>query len=374
MSPTRVSLHIGAMKTGTTFVQRMLGTNRQLLADRGVLYPTPWSDQVEAVREVLALKGGSHLGSIEGSWQRLLDQIKNWDGSSAVLSVEFISFADETQIQQMVGDLRDFEVSVIVGARDLGRVLPAQWQTAVRNGQTTTYREYLSGVTGRRPSRAKRHFWKRQDIGDIAARWAKELGSQAVQVVTVPPSGNDPNELWRRMAVALDLLDIPLESHDSNNESLGATGTELLRRVNQQATAMEVAQWNYQHGVNRALSHQVLPALADERSSMSLPAEQQTWASKEAQRIIREITESGVSVVGDLDDLLPKFKAGAKVEWPEDIPDSDLLALSTAALAGLADQFAELKKEGLGRGSGANERSDRGPLLPPRLVRETPRD
>ena len=347
-----MSLHIGAMKTGTTYVQRMLGSNRQLLADRGVLYPTPWSDQVEGIRDVLALKGGSHLGSLDGSWQRLLDQLKDWDGHAAVLSVEFISFADATQIQQMVGDLKDFDLSVILGARDLGRVLPAQWQTTIRNGQSTTYREYLSGVTGRRPSRAKRHFWKRQDLGDIAARWAKELGPHAIHVVTVPPSGSDPNELWRRMAVALDLVDIPLESHDSNNESLGATGTELLRRVNQQATDMELAQWNYQHGVNRALSHRVLPNLADERSSMSLPAEQQAWASKEAQRLIREITDSGVTVVGDLDDLLPKFQAGKQVEWPEDIPDADLLALSTAALAGLADQFAELKKEGLGQGSG----------------------
>lgn len=352
MSPTRVALHIGAMKTGTTFVQRMLGTNRQLLADRGILYPTPWSDQVEAVRDVLALKGGSHLGSIDGSWQRLIGQLKSWDGPAAVLSVEFISFADATQIQQMLGDLTEFDVSVILGARDLGRVLPAQWQTAVRNGQTTTYREYLSGVTMRRPSRAKRHFWKRQDIGEIGARWAKELGPRAVQVVTVPPSGSDPNELWRRMAVALDLTNVSLESHESNNESLGATGTELLRRVNQQAADRELAQWNYQHGVNRALSHRVLPNLPDARSSMVLPTEQQAWASKEAQRIVREIRESGVNVVGDLDDLLPKFKAGARVEWPEDIPDSDLLTLSTAALAGLADQFAELKKEGLGQGPG----------------------
>ena len=163
--------------------------------------------------------------------------------------------------------------------------------------------------------------------------------------MTVPPSGSNPNELWRRMASAMNLEDIPLESHQSSNESLGATGTELLRRVNVQASEMEVAQWNYQHGVNRALSHKVLPSLPDQRPSMALPADQHDWAIKEAKRVIGEVADSGVDVVGDLGDLLPTFDATSKVEWPEDIPDQDLLSLSTAALAGLADEFARLKKD-----------------------------
>ena len=350
MSTRRVSLHIGAMKTGTTFVQKMLGTNRQLLAENGILYPMPWSDQVEAVRDALDLKGGSHLGSIEGRWISMVEQLEAWSGASSVLSVEFLSFAEPEQIGRIANDLKAFDIRVILGARDIGRGLPAQWQTAVRNGQTTTYREYVEGVTARRGGKPKKHFWKRQDIGAIARRWADELGAAAVTVVTVPPRGSDPGELWRRFAVALDINGLELQASSTSNESLGATGTELLRRINKQAKSMDMATWNYQHGVNRALSHKVIPQIPDGRAAMSLPPEHQEWANRESDRVIGEIVASKVGVVGDLDDLRPRFVAGAKVEWPESIPDSDLLQLSTAALAGLADQFAERKKDSMGKG------------------------
>ena len=36
---TRVYLHIGAPKTGTTYLQEVLFTNRARLAEHGVLYP-----------------------------------------------------------------------------------------------------------------------------------------------------------------------------------------------------------------------------------------------------------------------------------------------------------------------------------------------
>ncbi len=39
MTSPRVALHIGAMKTGTTYVQRMLGINVEALAAQGITLP-----------------------------------------------------------------------------------------------------------------------------------------------------------------------------------------------------------------------------------------------------------------------------------------------------------------------------------------------
>ena len=45
MSPSTIVLHIGAMKTGTSYLQSVLERNKELLDDRGVLWPgTSWKD------------------------------------------------------------------------------------------------------------------------------------------------------------------------------------------------------------------------------------------------------------------------------------------------------------------------------------------
>lgn len=359
MTAPAVCLHIGAMKTGTTYVQRMLGNNHDELTRQGIAYPMPWSDQVEAVRDVLKMKGGSHLGSIEGHWKLMAERLHQWSGPRAILSVEFISFADPPQIRTIVDDLSPSDVTVVLGARDLARVLPAQWQTAVRNGRSTTYREYLKGLTAKRPTRVKGHFWKRQDIGRIAADWAKVVGRENVTVVTVPPRGTDPGELWRRFASAMQIDVTHLNDKTPSNESLGPTGTELLRRINEQADATDMSTWTYQHGINRALSHQVLPDIPDPHPSLRVPDEYHDWVRQESARVLRELEAADVRVVGDLADLQPQLSPGAPFVWPEELPESDLLAFAVAALTAFGGDVAERKRKDLTSGGRKQRRAGR---------------
>ena len=347
MTTPAVCLHIGAMKTGTTYVQGMLAANHDELARRGIAYPMPWTDQVEAVRDLLRIKGGGHLGSIDGHWRLMVERLHQWSGPRAILSMEFISFADDAQIRTMVDDLAPSDVTVVLGARDLARVLPAQWQTAVRNGRTVSYRDYLKGLTAKRPTKAKGHFWKRQDVGRIAADWAKVVGRENVTVVTVPPRGADPGELWRRMASAMKLDVTQLNEMTPSNESLGPTGTELLRRINRQAEVTDMSSWTYQHGINRALSHQVLPDIADPHPGLRVPDEYHDWVRQESARVLRELEAADVAIVGDLADLQPKLTPGTPFVWPEDLPESELLAFAVAALTAFGGEVAERRRKDL---------------------------
>lgn len=362
MNAPLVQLHIGAMKTGTTYIQRLLGQNRERLEAAEVLYPAPWSDQVEAVRDVLELKGGSHLGSLEGSWRAMVDRLHTWSGTQAVLSVEFLSFANDDQVRRMVADLQPSPVKVIVGARDLGRSLPAQWQTAVRNGRTTSYRDYLDGATSKTPSPAKRHFWKRQDIGKIARRWADVVGQNNVTVVTIPPKGTDPDILRQRITTALQLDLAETRASTSSNESLGPTATELLRRINIETEAKQMPTWIYQHAINRALSHAVLPSVPDPHPSLVVPADFHPWLRRHSTRITDELQSSGVNVVGDLDDLDPHLDANTASDgsaFPEDISSQDLLTMAVAALAGYTQNVgAEMMDDA--RSNGPKRRRRRG--------------
>ncbi len=347
------------MKTGTTYVQQTLAHNRALLAEAGVLYPKPWSDQVEAVRDVLALKGGSHLGSISGAWDGLVQQIHAWPGQQAVVSVEFLSFADKKQVARIVDDLAPSGVTVVLGVRDLARGIPAQWQTSVRNGSSWTYRQFLEGLTLRRPSHPKLHLWKRQDTGRIASRWADAVGPENVIVVTVPPRGAPPHELWERMSRALGLDGVALEQSAASNVSLGPTTTELLRRVNAQSESIEMDQWVYQHAVNRALSHSVLPGISEPHPALSVPEEFHDWVRRESARVVKEITKSGVTVVGDLADLEPRLGDSAVV-WPEELTAEDLLGAAIESLTAYTNLVGQRQKAEAERARAKKRRRPRG--------------
>ncbi len=341
MTAPIVRLHIGAMKTGTTYVQRMLAANSAMLKESGVLYPMPWPTQVAATRDALGLKGGDFKGPVDGSWDAMLERIHSWDGPEVVLSMEFLSFADAEGAKKVVADLAPCQVEVVLGARDLARTVPAQWATGVRNGQEWTYRKYFELLTRATPSAPKRNFWMRQDLGAMASHWAAQVGPDHVHVVTVPPRGADPGLLWQRMSGVLKLDAAAMTDSTPKNESLGPTTIELLRRVNVAAAATEMPKLTYKTQVNRELSHVVLPAIEEKHPSLGVPDEFHDWVRKESGRILDEIRASGAAIVGDLADLEPVLEKGRPLVWPEDLPTEDLLDSAVAALVGYANLTAE---------------------------------
>ena len=59
----RVVLHIGAMKSGTSFIQNVLDANREPLQEHGILFAGDrWRKQVLAVRELSERGGDGQAG------------------------------------------------------------------------------------------------------------------------------------------------------------------------------------------------------------------------------------------------------------------------------------------------------------------------
>ncbi len=356
----RVWLHIGAMKTGTTFVQAQLKKNAKGLAEQGILYPTPWSAQVEGVRDVLELSGGYTLGSVEGAWAGLVGQVHAWPGAQAVLSMEFLSFAGAAGARRVVQSFAPTPVHVVLAGRDVGRALPAQWQTAVRNGRPWTYEDYLAKVAGSGRGKFAKHFWKRQDLGPMIRAWT-DAGA-AVTLVTVPPRGADPGLLWARLSQALGLAGVDLVLSEARNESLAPAAVELLRRVNEITTEQGMPSWVYQHAVNRDLSHKVLPGIVS-GGSIAVPSHYHQWCVDESARIIADVRATGVPVVGDLEDLRPQLQPGSQA-LPAQTSAEEIARIAVAALAGLADVTGSRERERAlqerGRGGGGEGGGKRG--------------
>lgn len=102
-----VFLHVGAMKTGTTYLQSLLHANREHLADAGYLRPGgSFAAHSPAVRDALGMAADEQeRARLAGRWDRLRARVLRHEGPAAVLSNEFLSFAGPRQAADIARSL-----------------------------------------------------------------------------------------------------------------------------------------------------------------------------------------------------------------------------------------------------------------------------
>lgn len=320
----RVQLHVGLMKSGTTFLQGQLADTRPRLLEQGVLFPgRTWSDQVRAVVDFMGYDA-RRTARTEGAWRRLKDEIDQHPGT-ALVSMEFLAAVRPPNIERFVAEFPDARVEVVVTLRDLGRNLPAMWQESLKNRYTWSWQDYLDEVrSGKGP--AARHFWRQQAAARIVDKWATAVGRERTTLVTLPPKGAPRDLLWRRFcdAVGLGRADEwPLPA--PANESLGAASSQVLRRLNTIVEGMPIPA--YQSVVKDELGNQVLAGRKDSEQPIGFVVS--PWVTDLADRMHRRLADSGIRIVGDLDDLTPLDVAGVDPDHAdaEDVLDAAMVAL-----------------------------------------------
>jgi hypothetical protein len=345
MASSTAFLHIGAPKTGTTYVQDMLWANKDVLDQAGVLVPGHYRyARVPAVREILKWDP-SESQQLPDRWLRLAREMKRWGGHSSVLSQEFLCRLTDQQTHAVIESLGSVSVHAVLTVRDISRLVTAQWQTAMRSRKPWTYTDYSAAVAGA-SEHAQRsvmsdHFWVRHNYEAILQRWISEVGLANVTVVTVPQSGSDPEELWRRFCQACAIDESTTAAAETAHESLGAASAELMRRLNRHDTVRSMELKTYQRSVNTAISRRGLVNRREKEPKLALPLEHAEWASQTAAEMITMISDLGVRVVGDLDDLRPRPASSAPTV-PEALDSGELLSACIDGLAGLAVEHAKL--------------------------------
>jgi hypothetical protein len=321
----RVVLHVGVMKSGTSYLQRLLVANLALLAERGFLFPGGrWGVQVQAVSDVLQRKRVM-IQPKPGAWQALVDELGAWDGTG-IVSMEYLAPATAARIEEVVSSFPAGSVQVVVTARDLGRSVPAMWQETLKNGRHQPFEEYVAEIGSRHD--LGRRFWREQDVAAVCDRWGSAVGPDQVALVTVPPPGAPAAELWRRFATAIGVDPSGFEEPGAANESLGAASAEVLRRLNGQIEGMPYGRYA------RRVKHQLAKRVLGPRRALE-PAvgfEPPPWLRKRSRAMVGRLQSSGVRVVGDLADLEPLAVPGIA---PETVPVEDQLAAAVDAIEGL---------------------------------------
>jgi len=333
----RAILHVGSPKTGTTFLQQVLWSQRGLAERQGVRLPLDsFNDHYLASLDIRGLARPPHPARAQGMWARLVSDSERWPRTS-VISHELFAAADATQAKRATSSFGPgTEVHVVLTVRDLLRQLSAEWQEHVKHRSTLRFEEFVSSVREQSGSR-KGWFWLVQDYVGVLERWGAGLPASQVHVVTVPPSGAPQSLLWERFAGLLGLDAATFDTSGSRaNTSLGLEQAELLRRVNAALGDRLPLPGPYPVIVKDVLAHRVMAARAG--SPLRLAREDIEFAAEESRRLAEGLAAAGVDVVGSLDDLLVDVDAAetdAASAGYEPPPDADLLEESVQVLADL---------------------------------------
>lgn len=342
----QIFFHIGAPKTGTTFLQRIMWRNRDALKTAGVLYP---GDSFGAhVQAAFDLRGAGFADYddplVSGKWAGFVEAAKAWSGP-VVFSQELFSPADPGQIEAAMQALNFAEVHLVYTARELSRQIPAAWQEDVKNRFTVRFDEFVAQV--REPT-GKGHdlgrmFWRMQDPVEVLARWSPSLPARQVHVVTVPPRGEAPEELWRRFAsvVGIEPGSVDL-SGAFQNTSLGAAEATFLRRLNA-ALEDEVGWPLYNEMVKHHLAQEVLVNRPG-AIPIGLPAVDRDWAAERSEEMVDGLRAAGYGVVGSLDDLLPQPPANGPQPAADEPSTQAQLDVAVAAIAALLLRISRLRR------------------------------
>jgi hypothetical protein len=334
---TRVYLHVGLPKTGTTYLQTVLWENREALAEQGLVYPGVrrrehmWSTLV--VRERPGLERRNPRAA--GSWARLLEQVAAApDG--ALISHEFFGAASAEQARRAMADLGEVEVHLVVTARDLLSVLTSYWQEYVKHGFDCSLDAFpVSDEPG------DEWGWAAVDLLGVLDRWAASLPPERVHLVVLPEPGAPPETLLLRFASVLgvDATSFTVEKAKPNS-SLGVVEAELLRRISPRLedfhSALDRGVW-----IRSYLAHDVL---VPRKGDAFLPsAARVAELATRAEETVETVRARGYDVVGDLDRLL--VRDVPELRHPEDVSQAELLDAALDTIASMMGYLREIRRD-----------------------------
>lgn len=343
----RVYLHIGAPKTGTTYLQDRLALNARSLSAHGVHFPStsalvsPGLAHFRGALDLLGQDWGGPPGHADGSWDALARRVRRRSGT-VIISHEILAPAKPAQVARAMRDLAGSEIHVVYTVRDLGRQAPAAWQESIKQGRRWSYRRFLD-----RFEKGRTWFARAFDVPSVLGTWGAGLPPEQVHVVTVPhaspqegPGGQHGDLLWLRMCevLGIDPAWAPLDS-DRSNQSLGIAETQVVRQLNRRMDRQARRESSYDELIRDMLAQGEL--VKKKSAAVTLPPDRHPWAEREAERWIEWIVGSGVDVVGDVDELRPvPPEPGARWRNPDKVGANRQLKTALDALAAMTREAA----------------------------------
>lgn len=335
-----VYLHIGAPKTGTTYLQDRLTRNAATLTEHDVHFPTrsplvsPGLFQFRAALDLLGQDWGGEPGHAKGSWDALVKRIRKRTGT-VVVSHEILAPARPRYVAKAMDDLQDAEVHIVYTARDLARQLPAAWQESIKQGRKWRFKRFL-----RKAEHGKTWFARSFDLPAVLGTWGAHVPPEHIHLVTVPREPQAGDGLWERFcrATGIDPAWGPVESARSN-ASLGVVETAVLRQLNVRLDRETRREAAYDALIREMLAEQEL--VRGDSPRIMLPPGDYEWVEERTRQWLEWVAQAGVEVVGDVTDLTP-VRPGPDEEWrnPDRVRPRPRFQVAMEALAAMTTEAA----------------------------------
>jgi hypothetical protein len=337
-----VYLHVGAPKTGTTYLQDRLALNKASLARHHIHYPLALhASQFRPALDILEMPWGGLQEDVDGEWDGLAARVRRLSGR-VIISHEILAAATTPQVERAMAGLADSEVHLVYSARDLARQIPAEWQEGVKHQRKIGFNRFLRQIRAAKRIQPTRWFWRVQSLPDVLSRWTSGLPPERVHLVTVPQAGAPRDVLWDRYCAVfgIDPVWAPLESQ-RENVSIGAAETFLLRRLNRSLRRSGLPSQEYRRLIREIVVHQTM-ARRPNMTKVTLPPAAFPWADEVADEWIEWVQGSGIEVVGDLEDLRP-VRPAADERWvdPDRPRRPEMVDAAVDAMVALALEAAK---------------------------------
>lgn len=332
---TRLYLHIGLQKTGTSYLQNVFWSSTEQLRAQGVsLVPDGRIENFWLALAVRERADAAHDGErVVRSLEMLPGQLAAVTTPVALTSHETLASASVEQIERLVEACAGHEVHVVVTVRDLARQVPSLWQESLKAGRSDTLDEYVAAL--RASTRRTGVDWRRLDLSAVLRRWSRFVPAERIHVVTVPAPGGPRSALLERccsvLGVAADGLD--QAQGGPGNPALGLVEAEVLRRVNGLLPADYRRRVPYGEVGKRYFAMGILARTDSGRARIS--REHEPWCREVAEESVEAIRQLGCDVVGDVADLLPSPAAFGETSA---VDDAAALDVATQALAAMLEE------------------------------------
>ncbi|MGB1214163.1 MAG: hypothetical protein ACPG4X_12415 [Pikeienuella sp.] len=245
---TRLILHIGMHKTGSSAIQRFLSRNRWVLGKLGIAYPhslgptgqrQPKHNAIFAAISHQADKGRPHpdLGPAATLIEATAAEIERAAPRTAILSAEGFSGERPIFARALRPLANRFDVRVVVFLRRRDLWVESFYKQMVQShdvAETRPFHDFLQADSTRR----------HMDYLTILNWWAEAFGQDAIIVTPFEASAGEPVHLFLAAAGLSPRLAYLPFSRGAVNVSCSAETTEILRLANKDgrhATKAETA-------------------------------------------------------------------------------------------------------------------------------------